>query len=99
MAYRLSFSRQSTDHLKGFCARDQRLLLEKIHTQLSYQPDVATRNRKLLRQNRLASWELRVGHFRVYYDISEGADQVVEIQAVGVKDRNVVTVGGEVYEL
>jgi hypothetical protein len=97
--YRLSFSRQSTDHLRGFNARDQRVLLDAILNQLSHQPGVATRNRKLLRQNPLATWELRVGHFHVYFDISEGTDPIVEIQAIGVKDRNVVTVGGEVYEL
>jgi mRNA-degrading endonuclease RelE of RelBE toxin-antitoxin system len=100
MAYRLSFSRQSTEHLRSFNARDRRVLLDEIHDQLSHQPDVATRNRKLLRPNPLATWELRIGDFRVYYDIRKSDDDpTVDVQAIGMKDRNVVTVGGEAYEL
>ena len=58
-------------------------------------PTVETRNRKPMRPNPIAPWELRVGHLRVYYEVQEEPDPVVRVLAVGVKDRNVVRIAGE----
>jgi len=60
---------------------------------------VETKNRKPMRPNPLASWELRIGKLRVYYDIEEEAENVVYIVAIGVKERNRVWIGGEEVEL
>ena len=43
----------------------------------------------------MAPWELRVGKMRVFYDVSEGPPQMVRVLAVGVKDRNILRIGGE----
>lgn len=64
-----------------------------------YQPTVETRNRKLMRPNPLAPWELRIGQLRVYYDVEEEPEPVVVILAVGVKERTVVRIGKEVIDL
>ena len=48
-----------------------------------------------MRPNPIAPWELRIGHLRVYYEVQEGPEPVVRVLAVGVKDRNVVRIGGE----
>jgi mRNA interferase RelE/StbE len=66
---------------------------------LTHQPTVQTRNRKPLRSNLLAPWELRVGDLRVYYTVVEGPEPVVAVQAIGVKRRNRVYIGGEVWEI
>ena len=58
-----------------------------------------TRNRKLMRPNPLAPWELRIGSLRVYYDVEEEPEPLVSIRAVGIKDRNRVRIGKEVIEL
>ena len=50
-----------------------------------------------LRPNPLASWELRVGELRVYYQVV--ADERVMIVAVGRKDRNKVMIAGQEVEL
>jgi mRNA-degrading endonuclease RelE of RelBE toxin-antitoxin system len=55
---------------------------------------VATRNRKPLRPNALATWELRIGELRVYYEITQDPEDVVTIVAIGVKDGNRVRIGG-----
>jgi mRNA-degrading endonuclease RelE of RelBE toxin-antitoxin system len=47
-----------------------------------------------MRRNPLAPWELRIGALRVYYEVKE-PDLVVNVLAVGVKDRNIVRIGGE----
>ena len=58
-----------------------------------------TRNRKPLRPNLLASWELRVGALRVYYDVQEDPEQQVNVVAIGIKQRNRVSIAGESYDL
>jgi len=58
-----------------------------------------TQNRKPLRPNPLASWELRIGDLRVYYDVEEDPEQLVLIAAIGIKIRNRVYIEGELYDL
>jgi len=52
-----------------------------------------------MRPNPVAPWELRMGDLRVYFDVAEEPEQIVTILAVGVKDRNRVTIGGEEIQL
>ena len=66
---------------------------------LAHDPAVETRNRKPMRPNPLAPWELRIGNIRVYYDIEEEPERIVVILAVGIKERNLVRIGKEVLEL
>jgi len=61
-------------------------------------PTVVTKNRKALRPNPLARFELRIGALRVYYEVDE-ARRVVEIRAVGIKDRDQVIIGGGEIDL
>ena len=67
--------------------------------QLVHQPTVETRNRKPMRPNPVAPWELRIGNLRVYYDVEEEPEPTVFIRAVGIKERNRVRIGKEVIEL
>ena len=73
--------------------------LDSLARQLAHEPTVETRNRKRLRPNPLAPWELRIGHLRVYFDVEEDPRLVVRIVAMGVKVRNRVWIGGEEVEL
>jgi len=52
-----------------------------------------------MRPNPLAPWELRIGNLRIYYDVEEDPESIVYINAVGIKDRNRVRIGGEVFDL
>ncbi len=72
--------------------------MDRVDDELRHTPDVQTRNRKLLRTNALAPFELRVADVRVFYDISRDPD-VVLVVAVGVKEGNRLRMGGEVVEL
>lgn len=62
-------------------------VVEAIEARLFHQPNVQTRNRKLLRglvppwEHLEATWEIRVGQSRVFYDVDESAG-VVHIRAV-----------------
>lgn len=67
--------------------------------QLAHQPRLRTRNRKPMEANPVASWELRIGRLRVYYEVSDTPEAVVTVRAVGLKDRNRVYIAGEEIEL
>ena len=67
-------------------------ILDAIETQLTKTPDTPTRNRKLL-ENLITPWEavspiweLRVGEYRVFYDVSE-EEAVVHIRTIRRKPR------------
>lgn len=67
--------------------------------QLIHQPTVETRNRKPMRPNPIAPWELCMGDLRVYYEAAEEPEPVVYIRAVGIKEHNQVRIGRKVIEL
>jgi len=98
MKFSVEFSAAARENLRGLRKRDQQTIADAIRGHLTYQPAGATRNRKLLEENPLAPWELRVGDFRVFYDVDEGAATVV-IMAVGRKVHNGLFIGGEEVRL
>ncbi len=99
MAYRIEYSPDISDHLQTLTARQRVLVLDAIDEQLVHEPGVETRNRKPMRPNPLAPWELRVRELRVYDDIAEQPEPLVVILAVGVKRRDRVVIGGKEFEL
>ena len=98
MTYALEFSEDAERHLSLLGARQRAILLDSLEVQLAHQPTVATRQRKLLRVNPLAAWELRVGHLRVFYNV-EDDQAIVIIVAIGTKVRNVLLIEGKEYIL
>jgi hypothetical protein len=86
-------------------AAERSRLLNAIRDQLSRQPLVETRNRKPLRPNPIAPWELRVGPLRAFYEVrasEEGIEprvDLVYVLAVGKKERNVLRIAEEVVEI
>lgn len=99
MPYRIEYSPDAEEHLRALTVREQAIVLDTADKQLRHQPTRETRNRKPMRPNPVAPWELRVGNLRVYYDVEEQPEPVVYIRAVGVKERNRVRIGKEVIEL
>ena len=99
MPYRIEYSPEAEEHLRFLTARQRATVLDSVDEQLTYQPTVETRNRKPMRPNPLAPWELRIGKLRGYYDVEEEPEPLVQIRAVGIKDRNRVRIGREVIEL
>jgi mRNA-degrading endonuclease RelE of RelBE toxin-antitoxin system len=98
MAFAIELSPVAREHLKAFRKRDQQILVDAMTTQLTHQPNRPTRNRKQLQPNSLAPWELRVGTFRVFYDVNTDAERVIVV-AVGQKSRNILRIGGEEIQL
>ena len=99
MPYIIDYSPEAEDHLRWLTTRQQRAVVDNVERRLLHEPTVETKNRKPMRPNPVAPWELRLGTLRVYYDVEEQPEQRVIIVAVGVKEGNRVRIGGEVIEL
>jgi len=94
-AYAIEYAPEVREHLRQLTKRDSVAVLDAIDQQLTHEPCTEARNRKPMRPNPVAPWELRVGRFRVYYDVSERPNRVVKVVAVGVKERDRVRIGRE----
>jgi mRNA-degrading endonuclease RelE of RelBE toxin-antitoxin system len=95
---RVKFTSSALDDIALFKKRERKAILDGIDKQLASEPDVETRNRKRLRPNRTSEWEVRIGKYRVFYDVRK-SDRIVDVKAIGEKRGNIVLVRGEEYEL
>jgi mRNA-degrading endonuclease RelE of RelBE toxin-antitoxin system len=94
----VEYAEQAVRHLRDFAARDRTIILDAVVRQLTHEPTVPTRNRKLLRANAIAPWELRIGSIRVYFEVQDTL-AIVTVRAVGVKVRERVLIGGVEVDL
>jgi len=97
--YAIRFAESAEEHLQWLTARQQTILLDAIEIQLRHEPFKETRNRKPLRPNLIASWELRVGNLRVLYEIDEEETGTVNVTAIGIKNGNRLLIAGEEIDL
>ena len=98
MAYRIVYSANIREHGRSLSARQRSIVFDTIDEQLTHEPTIETQNRKEMRPNPLASWELRIGDLRVYYDVTE-APQTVTVVAIGIKQGNRIFIGGREVSL
>ena len=97
--YRIEYSPDTLDHFQCLTKFQQVTILDIVEKQLLFSPERESKNRKPMRPNPIAPWELRIGLLRVYYDIVEEPEPVVYIRAIGIKDRNRIRIGNEVISL
>ncbi len=96
--FTIQFTHEAIADLRALRKHEVQWIVDEIETQLVFEPTIATRNRKQLRPNQLAEWELRIGEFRVFYDVTP-ADAVVKVIAVGRKIGNRLLIHGKEYKL
>ena len=80
----IKFTASAVKDLKWFKKNEQNEIRDGVYENLEYEPTIETRNRKRLRANETAEWELRIGNFRVFYDVDETV-HIVAIEAVAEK--------------
>ena len=94
--YTVRLARDVVPDLRRLRAHDRQRVIHAIETRLTHVPTLPARNRK-----RLAGlvppwtaeppvWELRVGEFRVFYDVAI-EDNIVYVRAVRPKPRGATT--------
>jgi len=96
--FTLDITEDAIEDVQVFRKHERQRIFDGIEAQLSRQPDVETRNRKLLRPNPLAEWELRLDPFRVFYNV-DVANQSVTILAIGKKQGERLYIRGVEYKL
>src|SRR5438477_1751120 len=69
--FQVAFTESALADLRFFRKADRNVILDSVEQQLANQPLTPTRNRKPLRANDLSAWEMRVGEYRVFYDVDE----------------------------
>ena len=96
--FHLEITESARDDLRFLQPFAQRRILDEIAQQLPNEPLTATRHRKPLRPNDLSAWELRVGTYRIFYDVEEER-ATVRVKAIGWKEHNRLFIRGKEYLL
>lgn len=101
--YELIFAPETVEHLRAIERKYYTLIQETLDEKLMFDPEVETRNRKLLVMPSPfdATWEIRFGpdnRFRVFYEVDR-AGKAMHILAIGLKKGSRLIVGKEEVEL
>lgn len=81
--YAIEYAVGVADDLADLRAFDRATILDRIEEQLSNEPATETRNKSVVIglespwEHETPIWQLRVGAFRVFYDVDESASRVV----------------------
>ncbi len=97
-SYILDITEDANGDLSYYRAFERKIITDEIAIQLVDQPDAETHNRKRLRDNPIAQWELKVGKFRVFYEI-DADGQLVTVVSVGHKEHNVLYIQGKAVHI
>ena len=95
--FRIAFTPSALADIQWFRTHEQKVILDKIEEQLTHQPNIETRHRKQLRPNQVAAWELRIGKYRVFYDVDTDRN-AVGVKMVDSKEGNKLLIRGKEYE-
>jgi mRNA-degrading endonuclease RelE of RelBE toxin-antitoxin system len=81
MAYQILITADAEQDLNALHAHDRKTVLDAIALHLAQQPKQVSRSRiKQLVPPAISQYRLRVGDYRVYYDVDEPAQNVVVVQ-------------------
>jgi mRNA-degrading endonuclease RelE of RelBE toxin-antitoxin system len=87
MPYTIEYAESVSDDLADLRTFRRKSILDAIEDQLQHEPAKQTRNRKMLVglippwEHVVPIWELRIGEYRVFYDVDEEV-AVVTIRAI-----------------
>jgi mRNA-degrading endonuclease RelE of RelBE toxin-antitoxin system len=96
--FEIVFTVSARQDLKALRRYEQRIVLDGIYSQPLNEPTLETPNRKRMQPNAVAGWEMRVGRYRVLYDMDEQA-RIVTVLAIGFKAGNQLYIRGEKRKL
>lgn len=98
--FEIEFTEEAYDDLSRLRRFDFSMITHAIEDQLGNAALTETRNRKRLRPNKLAEWELRADVFRIFYDVvSPDETPLVRVIAIGEKRHGDLYIRGERFEL
>ncbi len=98
LKYRVQYMDEAALDFEALPKRAQAMVVAGIRGHLASDADRETRNRKSLRPNDLAAWELRLGDYRVFYDVFPQEGTVL-VKAVGWKVHSRLYIRGREFLL
>lgn len=83
MPYEIEITNSARDDLDALSAFDRKAVVNGIEVHLKHQPRKESRSRiKKLIQPAISEYRLRIGEFRVYYDVIEDDMRVVVLRVL-----------------
>ncbi len=80
MRYEIFLAPEAVNDLKSLSARNRSIIRDAIEKHLRYEPDKISRSRiKRLQGIAKPQYRLRVGEFRIFFDVAEGSVEVLAI--------------------
>jgi len=80
MPYEIRYSNEAVEQLKTLRVFDRTAILDQIEQLLRVNPTVVSKSRiKQLREPAPTQYRLRVGEFRVFYDVAEEAVLIIQV--------------------
>jgi mRNA-degrading endonuclease RelE of RelBE toxin-antitoxin system len=87
MAFEVRYSRRAVAQLRNLRAFDRATILDEIERILTINPTVQSKAKiKKLREPAATAFRLRVGDFRVFYDLDEVSTAVNVVQILSKQD-------------
>ena len=94
MTYKIDITEDAEIDLSFFKPYERKIIITSIKDQLLHEPLKETKNRKILRDNPIAPWELRSGKYRIFYEVINKIG-TVGVVAIGKKEHNVLYIRGK----
>jgi len=95
MRYEIDLAPQAVEDFRRLSARDRSTIRDALERQLRYEPGKESRSSiKRLRGIVRPQYRLRVGEFRVFYDVLEDSVEVLAIVAKAQADDWLKEIGG-----
>ncbi len=80
MPYQIRYSSEAVEQLKKLRVFDRTAILDQVGQVLTVDPTVVSKSRiKRLREPAPTQYRLRLGEFRVFYDVEEEAVLVIQV--------------------
>ena len=80
MPYEIRYSNEAVEQLKKLKVFDRTAILDQIEQLLQVNPTLVSKSRvKQLRDPAPTQYRLRVGEFRVFYDVTEEAVLIIQV--------------------
>ncbi len=89
MIYQIEITDDAKTDMSFFEMYERKIILAGIKEQLTHEPLKETKNRKKLRDNPIAAWELRIGRYRIFYEVNKHI-VTVTVVSVAMKRHNVL---------
>jgi mRNA-degrading endonuclease RelE of RelBE toxin-antitoxin system len=86
MKYDIEVGQSANGDIDYYDKFDQQIIVKAIIEYLQFDANIETRKKRQLRPNPIAPWELRIGRYRIFYEVTK--KQAVKVLAVGQKEHN-----------